>query len=81
MRANVKVVGIGKRRTGVSGTGKNYDFVPVSLVFSDPGTKGFRAETVNMEYHDFDDYGVSPDQELDMVFHFVQGRMFVDAVL
>lgn len=81
MRANVKVVGTGKRRVGVSSTGNNYDFIPVSIVFPDSETAGYRAETININGPDFDRAGVAPDQTYDMVFHYVKGRPYLDAIL
>lgn len=81
MRANVKVVGTGKRRVGVSSTGNNYNFVPVSIVFRDPEYQGFRADTMNIDGPEFDRAQIAADQEYDMVFHYVKGRPYLDAIL
>lgn len=81
MRANVKVVGTGKRRVGVSSTGNNYDFIPVSIVFKDPEFQGFRADTFNVDGSDFEKAAIAVDKQYDIVFHYVKGRPYLDAIL
>lgn len=82
MRKNVKVVGIGPRKMGTSAkTGRSYDFTPVAIVFPDDGFSGFRAATVNMDSVDVMHHNVQKDVEIDMVFHFYNGNITVDAIL
>lgn len=81
MRANVKVVGTGKRRKGVSAAGNSYDFTPVSIVFEDGETEGLRAETINIDQNIISEFGIAAGQQCDMVFHFVKGRAYLDAVI
>ena len=82
MRKNVKVVGIGQRKMGTSAkTGRSYDFTPVAVVFPDEGFTGYRAATINMQTADVMHNNVQKDAELDMVFHYYNGNITVDAIL
>lgn len=82
MRKNVKVVGIGQRTAGTSNkTGRSYDFTPVSIVYPDEKFNGYRAATVNMQTEDFMHNNIKLESEIDMVFHFFNGNITVDAIL
>ena len=82
MRKNVKVVGIGQRKMGTSTkTGRSYDFTPVAVVFADEGFSGYRAGTINMQTVDVMNNNVQQNMELDMVFHYYNGNITVDAIL
>lgn len=80
MRSSAKVVGIGKRRTGTS-NGNNYDFVSVSFVLKDADFQGFRAETCNIDYPEFQDSGLTVNQDCEIFCHFVKGKMYLDGVI
>lgn len=81
MRKNVRIVGIGKRRAGTSAAGNSYDFTPVSLLFKDDQMSGMKAETTNIsaEVLPFDLLAI--DQEYDMVMHYANFKLYVDAVI
>lgn len=82
-RAKMKIVGMGKRMQGVSTkTGKSYDFQPISFVFDDPYTTGFKAATANVEGAMLDAIGgVRIDEEHDMFYHGFKGAVYVDGIL
>lgn len=81
MRTNIKIVGIGQRIAGVSSkTNKNYDFTPISLVFTDGRTAGYRAETTNVNTADLP-ATLALDAEYDAVVHFANNRLYIDAIL
>ena len=79
MRKNVKVIGIGSRRTGTSKAGNQYDFTPVTLAYPEDGFNGYRAETCNMDTALIS--GINVNDQLDVVFHFQNYKMVVDAIL
>lgn len=84
MRCNVKIVGIGKRRSGTSKAGRDYDFVPVSILFQDPEDhefKGERAETLNVTFRQFNDSDMALGDTLDVVMHWQNYALQLDAVL
>ena len=81
MRTNIKVVGIGARRTGINkDTNQSYDFTPVSIVYSDGRTTGFRADTVNINTPDIP-ADLSVNCEYDAVMHMFKNRVYIDAIL
>ena len=81
MRTNIKVVGIGTRISGTSKkTGKNYDFTPVSIVFPDGRTAGYRAETVNVNTPELP-VNLCVDTEYDVVLHYSNNQLYIDAFL
>lgn len=83
MRANITVVGLGQRRTGVSkNTNKPYDFQPVSFLYDDQYTTGQKAATANFAGSDVDAVGgMNIGQEYDVVFHFYNNQPIIDALL
>ena len=81
MRANIKIIGIGARRSGTSNkTGRGYDFTPISIAFSDPNMAGSRAETVNVNTGDLP-AGFALDETFDAVMHYANNRLYIDAIL
>lgn len=85
MRANIEVVGLGQRRTGVSnknGTQRAYDFQPVSILFDDQWTTGRKAATVNVSGTDIDAMGgLMIGGQYDAVYHQYQNTIAIDAIL
>lgn len=81
MRCNVRVVGIGQRRTGTGKNGRSYDFVPVSIEYMDPNFSGFKADTVNITGDMFVKADVQVNDDLDVVMHEQNFRLQVDAIL
>lgn len=84
MRCNVNIVGIGPRRSGTSKAGNNYDFIPVAINYQDPldkNFKGVKAETLNVDYQMFSDSDMNVGDTLDVVMHFQNYRLYLDAVL
>lgn len=80
MRDNIKVMGIGKRKTGTAKSGNPYDFIPVYFAFKEQDCQGFRCETVIFNPPEFPG-DCTPGKEYDAVFHFERGRMYIDAIL
>ena len=81
MRKKVKVVGLGQRKTGTS-NGRNYDFVPVSFVYSDEYVNGLRAAHANIDSSMLNDFGgIKLNDEIDMIFHFVKNQIYVDGIV
>ncbi len=82
MRQNVKIVGIGRRLAGTSKTGKAYDFLPVSFLYKDDFTTGYKAVTCNINGPIVDSAGpLAVNKDYDVVFHFMNNSCFVDAIL
>lgn len=83
MRANITIVGLGQRKSGVSQkTNKNYDFQPVSFLYDDPYTTGQKAVTANVPGADIDSMGgLKIGQAYDAVFHNYNNTVVVDALL
>lgn len=84
MRCNATIVGIGKRRTGTSKAGKNYDFVPVAITYQDPQDadfEGVKAETINVDFPTFNASDLAVGDTVDAVMHFQNYKLYLDAVL
>lgn len=83
MRANITVVGLGKRMTGTSKkNNKPYDFQAVSFLFDDQFTTGQKAATANFSGSDVDAVGgMNIGQEYDVVMHFYNNQPIIDALL
>lgn len=83
MRAKVKIVGMGKRLSGTSKKTNNpYDFIPLSFIYQDKFTEGYKAETVNVDGEYVDDHGgIKVGDEVEFVFHVANNRTYVDAIL
>lgn len=81
MRTNIKITGIGPRVSGTSKkNNKPYDFTPISIVFPDGRTAGFRAETVNVNTADLP-ASLALDAEFDAVMHYANNQLYIDAFL
>lgn len=81
MRTNIKVVGIGQRISGTSKkTNKDYDFTPISIIFPDGRTAGYRAETVNVNAGELP-AGLAVNSEHDTVMHYSNNQLYIDAFL
>lgn len=81
MRSKVKIVGVGQRRSGTSASGRSYDFTPLAFVFEDQQFTGYRAATVNVDAKSLSGYVPQVGESYDMVFHFADNRLFVDAII
>lgn len=87
MRKVVNVVGVGKRKQGVSKSGNSYDFVPLSLTFEDSGrVNGLRCCEVNANYAELASAwpdGIAPGDCAEVVMHedFRRGGFVLDAIL
>lgn len=84
MRCDVNIVGIGPRRSGTSKAGNKYDFVPVAINYQDPqdqNFKGLKAETLNVDFSTFNEADMQVGDTLDVVMHFQNYRLYLDAVL
>lgn len=82
-RTTIKIVGLGNRMQGVSKkNGKSYDFLPVSFVYSDQFTNGFKAATANVSGDMIDALGgVKLNEEREIFFHSYNGSVVVDGIL
>lgn len=81
MRTNIKVCGIGQRMSGTSKkTNNNYDFTPISIIFPDGRTAGYRAETVNVNTNELP-ANLAVNSEHDCVVHYANNRLYIDAFL
>lgn len=88
MRKMVNVVGVGKRKSGVSKAGNPYDFTPVAISFEDPARydKGYRVTEVNAnsdELYRAVPQGLNPGDCLEVVMHedFRRGGFVLDAII
>lgn len=82
MKINAKIVGIGQTRSGTAkNSGRPYSFTPVSFIYRDPDISGYAAVTVNVDSPVYNDHPVRPDDEVTMVVHNQNFRLYVDAIL
>ena len=83
MRAKMKVVGLGERKSGVSTkNNKPYDFIPVSFVFPDKFTEGVKAATANVGYDMVEAIGgIKVNDEREMFFHTYNNNIVIDGIL
>lgn len=82
-RTKMKIVGLGNRMQGVSKkNGKPYDFQPISFVYKDQYTAGYKAATSNVPGDMIDAIGgVKVDEEREIFFHGYNGTVTVDGIL
>ena len=82
-RTKMKIVGLGNRMQGVSKkNGKPYDFQPISFVYKDRYTNGYKAATSNVPGDMIDAIGgVKVDEEREIFFHGYNGTVTVDGIL
>lgn len=82
-RTKMKIVGLGNRMQGVSKkNGKPYDFLPVSFIYPDQYTDGFKAATSNVSGDMIDALGgVKVNEEREIFFHSYNGSVVVDGIL
>lgn len=83
MRTTIKIVGLGNRLTGTSKkTNKPYDFQPVSFLYDDPYTTGFKAATANISGDMIDPLGgLHLDEEREIFYHTYNNSVVVDGIL
>ena len=82
-RTKMKIVGLGNRMQGVSKkNGKPYDFQPISFVYKDQYTNGYKAAISNVPGDMIDAIGgVKVDEEREIFFHGYNGTVTVDGIL
>ena len=82
-RTKMKIVGLGNRMQGVSKkNGKPYDFQPISFVYKDQYTNGYKAAPSNVPGDMIDAIGgVKVDEEREIFFHGYNGTVTVDGIL
>lgn len=82
MKANVKIVGLGRRMAGVSSkNGRNYDFIPVAFCMPDQYFDGYRAATSNIDGPMVDAIGgLHVGNEVEIVYHFANNAIYVDDI-
>lgn len=83
MRAKMKIVGLGERKSGVSPkNNKPYDFIPVSFVYPDKLTEGVKAATANVGYDMVEAVGgIELNQEREMFYHTYNNNIVIDGIL
>ena len=79
----MKVVGLGERKSGVSTkNNKPYDFIPISFIFEDKFTEGFKAATSNVGYDMVEAIGgIKVNKEREMFFHTYNNTIVIDGIL
>lgn len=82
-RTTIKVVGLGNRMRGNSKkNGKPYDFQPISFIFDDPYTTGYKAATANVSGDMLDAIGgVNLNEEKEIFYHNFNNSIVVDGIL
>ena len=80
-RTKMKIVGLGNRMQGVSKkNGKPYDFQPISFVYKDQYTTGYKAATSNVPGDMIDAIGgVKVDEEREIFFQVTTARLRLTA--
>lgn len=81
MRKIVEVIGVGKRKQGLSKKGRKYDFTELSIAYEDENTVGRMAETIPFDTAIIGDRVITPGEVLDIVFHRANFKTYVDAIL
>lgn len=83
MRTVAKVVGIGARKSGTSQkTGRPYDFTPFHLIYKENTVEGAAAASPLVDQSILDPIPrPKVGDEIDIVYHFSNGTMTVDAIL
>lgn len=83
MRTVAKVVGIGARKSGIGEkTGRPYDFTPFHLVYQDKNVEGFAAVQTLVDQSILDPIPLPKvNEEVEIVYHFNNGSLTVDAIL
>lgn len=83
MRAKAKIVGMGARVSGVSKkNGRPYDFTPFHLVYQDKNVEGFAAARTLVDQSILDPIPLPKvNEEVEIVYHFNNGSLTVDAIL
>lgn len=81
MRKYVEVIGVGKRKNGVSKKGQKYDFTEVAIAYDADGFNGRKCETVAIDAATIGDRVIAPGEVLDLVFHQANFKTYVDAIL
>lgn len=83
MRAKMKIVGLGERKSGVSTkNGKAYDFIPVSFVYPDKFIEGVKAATANVSWDMVEAIGgIELNQEREMFYHTYNNNIVIDGIL
>ena len=81
MRKIVEVIGVGKRKAGLSKRGKKYDFTEFAISYEADGFAGRKAETIAIDAETLGDRVIAPGECLDLVFHQANFKTYVDAIL
>lgn len=77
----VKIIGIGKRRQGVSKNGREYDFTPVAFAYEEPGFEGHVCATCNVGQSVLNTAEpVKVGQEREFYTYFANYRMNVNGI-
>ena len=81
MRKIVEVIGVGKRKHGLSKMGRKYDFTEYAISYEADGFTGRKAETVAIDAATLGDRVIAPGEVIDLVFHQANFKTYVDAIL
>lgn len=82
MRKEVTVLGLGQGKEGISKkSGKKYDFREVAVGYDSVGFTGMKCETLAIDSQLLQGKNVSVGDVLDMVYHQVNFKTYVDAIL
>lgn len=82
MRAIATIYGVGKRKSGIGKkTGKQYDFVEVSIGYGATDFVGEKCETVAIDSALIGDRTLVIGDKIDLVMHQANFKTYVDAII
>lgn len=81
MRKIVNVCGVNAMKGKSKKTGKEYDFVELHFTYQDGNVIGLKCANATVDRGIVGDRDIMVGEDLDMVFHTFNGRVYVDAVL
>ena len=81
MRKIVNVCGTHTFKGTSKKTGKPYDFVEIHFTFQDDNVTGLKCASATLDRGTIGQRDIIVGDDLDMVFHTFQNRVFVDAIL
>lgn len=81
MRKIVNVCGVNAMKGISKKTGKDYDFVELHFTFQDSNVTGLKCANAIVDRSIVGNRDIMVGEDVDMVFHTHQNRVFVDAIL
>ena len=81
MRKTVNVCGVNHRKGTSAKTGKSYDFTELHFTYQDEYVTGLKCANAVADQSMVGNREIMVGEDLDMVFHTFNGKVFVDAIL